>query len=63
MSAHVVIEDRLVSGSRDLLDKIRALLSKKFKILHSTIQLECERCDMSMNAECRIPASAPRKPE
>ena len=56
MSAHVVIDDRLVSGSRDLLDQIRAVLSHKFKILHSTIQLECERCDMSINAECRLPS-------
>lgn len=56
MSAHVIIDDQLVSGSRDLLDEIRAMLSNKFKILHSTIQLECERCDMNLNAECRLPA-------
>jgi Co/Zn/Cd efflux system component len=62
MSAHVIIDDQLVSRSRDLLDEIRTLLSKKFKILHSTIQLECERCDMNVNAECRIPMPAPRKP-
>jgi cobalt-zinc-cadmium efflux system protein len=62
MSAHVIIDDQLVSRSRDLLDEIRALLSKKFKILHSTIQLECQRCDMSINAECRIPPPDPRKP-
>jgi cobalt-zinc-cadmium efflux system protein len=61
MSAHVIIDDQLVSRSRDLLDEIRALLSTKFKILHSTIQLECQRCDMSMNAQCRIPA--PPSPE
>jgi len=61
MSAHVIIDDQLVSRSRDLLDEIRALLSKKFKILHSTIQLECERCDMNMNAECRLPAPDSRE--
>ena len=59
MSAHVVIDDRLVSGSRDLLDQIRAVLADKFKILHSTIQLECERCDISINAECRLPSPDP----
>ena len=56
MSAHVIIDDQLVSRSRSLLDEIRTLLAEKFKILHSTIQLECERCDMNMNSECRIAA-------
>ena len=53
LSAHVLIDDRLVSGSRALLDAIRAMLSGKFKILHSTIQLECEKCDMSPS--CSLP--------
>lgn len=54
LSAHVLIDDQLVSGSRDILDTIRSILSKKFKVLHSTIQLECERCDMSPS--CPLPA-------
>jgi cobalt-zinc-cadmium efflux system protein len=54
LSAHVLIDDQLVSGSRELLDNIRALLADKFKILHSTIQLECERCDMT--AMCSLPS-------
>lgn len=54
LSAHVLIDDQLVSGSRELLDGIRALLAEKFKILHSTIQLECERCDMT--AMCSLPS-------
>ncbi len=45
LSAHVVINDQLVSGSRELLDAIRTMLEERFKILHSTIQLECQRCD------------------
>jgi cobalt-zinc-cadmium efflux system protein len=61
MSAHVIIDDQLVSRSRDLLDEIRALLADKFKILHSTIQLECERCDINLNAECRIPSPDSRE--
>ncbi len=63
MSAHVVIDDQLVSRSRDLLDEIRTMLAEKFKIHHSTIQLECERCDMISNTacrlECRLPAPEP----
>jgi cobalt-zinc-cadmium efflux system protein len=55
MSAHVLIEDQLVSGSKDVLDRIRALLADKFKIEHSTIQLECDKCDLSM--ACSLPIS------
>lgn len=45
LSAHVVIDDQMVSGSRALLDSIRSLLADRFRIAHSTIQLECRRCD------------------
>jgi len=44
LSAHVVVDDMPVSGSRELLDAIRHRLAERFKILHSTIQFECERC-------------------
>jgi cobalt-zinc-cadmium efflux system protein len=54
LSAHVIIDDRLVSGSRELLDAIRQRLTDRFKIMHSTIQLECERCDE--NGSCSLPA-------
>jgi cobalt-zinc-cadmium efflux system protein len=53
MSAHVLIDDQLVSGCRNIVDEIRELLSKKFNILHSTIQLECDRCEMS--PVCSLP--------
>ena len=53
LSAHVLIDDRLVSNSRELSDQIRTLLSEKFKVIHSTIQLECEKCDM--NLSCSLP--------
>jgi cobalt-zinc-cadmium efflux system protein len=59
LSAHILIDDQLVSRSRDLIDDIRALLADKFKILHSTIQLECERCDM--NPICSLPNNAQNK--
>ena len=53
LSAHVLIDDQMVSGSKELINEIRALLSDKFNVLHSTIQLECERCEMG--AVCSIP--------
>jgi len=42
-----------VSTSRQILDAIEDLLAERFKILHSTIQLECERCDIS--GVCSLP--------
>jgi cobalt-zinc-cadmium efflux system protein len=53
LSAHVLIDDQLVSGSRELLENIRGLLADRFKVLHSTIQLECERCDAT--GLCSLP--------
>jgi cobalt-zinc-cadmium efflux system protein len=55
LSAHVLIDDQLVSGSRELLDTIRDLLADRFKVLHSTIQLECERCDVT--GMCSLPGA------
>ena len=54
MSAHVIIDDQLVSLNRDLLDQVRAAVAQKFKVMHSTIQVECERCDL--NAVCSFPS-------
>jgi cobalt-zinc-cadmium efflux system protein len=53
MSAHVIVSDMPVSGSRALLDDIRQRLADRFKILHSTIQFECERCNES--GVCPLP--------
>ena len=53
MSAHVIIDDRTVSSSREILDNIRTMLADRFKIQHSTVQLECERCDL--NGSCSLP--------
>jgi cobalt-zinc-cadmium efflux system protein len=54
MSAHVIIEDRLVSGCRNVIAEIKDLLSKKFHIEHSTIQIECEKCEPG--GVCSLPA-------
>ena len=55
MSGHVLIEDQPVSSSRDVLDRIRAMLADKFEIEHSTIQLECDKCDLSL--ACSLPVN------
>jgi cobalt-zinc-cadmium efflux system protein len=44
MSAHVLIDDRLISSSAHILKEIKSLLRNKYKMEHSTIQFECESC-------------------
>jgi cobalt-zinc-cadmium efflux system protein len=44
MSAHVLIDDRLISSSAHILKEIKILLRNKYKIEHSTIQFESESC-------------------
>ena len=44
MSAHVLIDDLLISSSVYILKKIKSLLRNKYKIEHSTIQFESKAC-------------------
>ena len=53
LSAHVIIDDQLVSSSRAVVDEIRSLLLRKFNVLHCTLQLECDKCDTG--ATCSLP--------
>ncbi|MFC2020608.1 cation diffusion facilitator family transporter [Chloroflexota bacterium] len=45
MSAHLIIEDQNVSGSAEIVDKVNRDMSQQFNITHTTLQLECERCE------------------
>ena len=45
LSAHLLIEDQRVSGSAEIVDKVNHDLSQQFNIAHSTLQLECEKCE------------------
>ena len=45
MSAHLIIEDQSVSGSAEIVDKVNRDLSQQFDIIHTTLQLECEKCE------------------
>lgn len=56
LSAHVVVDDLLVSRSRQLLTAIQDLLIRRFNVRHSTIQFECERCDP--DTVCALPVDA-----
>ena len=56
LSAHVLIDDQPVSGCRNIVDEIKELLSEKFNVLHSTIQLECDKCELGQM--CSLPSRA-----
>ncbi|MBT4510724.1 MAG: cation transporter [Chloroflexi bacterium] len=44
MSAHLLIDDRLVSDCAGIVDKVNGTLEHEFGIGHTTFQLECEEC-------------------
>jgi cobalt-zinc-cadmium efflux system protein len=44
LSAHVVIGDRLTSESARVREEIERLLSRRYGITHSTLQVECRSC-------------------
>lgn len=44
-SAHVEIEDKMLSSCNTLITDISKVLEEKYNIEHSTIQLECETCE------------------
>jgi len=45
LSAHLLIQDRMISHSAEILDEINHKLEHDFHITHTTLQLECEKCD------------------
>jgi len=45
LSAHVLVGDIQVSRTGSILQEMNELLTKKFRISHSTIQFECENCE------------------
>jgi len=47
MSCHLLIEDRMVSSSSHVVEEVNQVLSQKFGIGHSTLQLECQECKES----------------
>jgi len=45
LSAHLIIEDQMVSGSAEIVTTVNEKLAKHFNITHTTLQLECEACE------------------
>lgn len=53
LSAHVDIEDRMVSESAGVLADLNKVLEERFDIGHTTLQLECDSCPSG--AACKLP--------
>ena len=45
LSAHLLIEDQMVRKSADILEMVNQKLAQQFNITHTTLQLECEKCE------------------
>ncbi len=45
LSAHLLIEDQTVARSAEIARAVEQSLSEQFSISHTTLQLECERCE------------------
>jgi len=45
MSAHLLIEDQSVSSSAEIVETVNHDLGRHFSIAHTTLQLECEKCE------------------
>jgi len=44
LSSHIVIEDRLTSEAAQVRTAVEKLLSERYEITHTTLQLECQSC-------------------
>lgn len=56
LSAHVLIQDQMISRSSQIREDINRFLSENFNIDHTTIQFECEACQTEF--VCRLDTSA-----
>lgn len=62
LSAHLVIDDQMVSKSVDIVRSVRRELARRFNISHTTLQLECESCPTGFACEIdRHDSDAERK--
>ncbi len=48
MSSHIMIDDTMISEGALIIQKIEAVMKEKFRISHTTIQLECDNCECGM---------------
>lgn len=48
LSAHILVEDLMVSDCSNIARRVKELLRQEFHIEHATIEFECEKCDGPM---------------
>lgn len=48
MSSHVSIDDKMISEGALIIEEIKHVMKEKFKVEHTTIQLECDNCECEM---------------
>lgn len=58
MSAHIVIDDQMVSKSVEVVKTVKSLLAERFNISHTTLQLECESCPTGVVCELDTPGES-----
>lgn len=51
LSAHLRIEDQIISSSTDIVEMVNHDLRQRFNITHTTLQLECENCPTGLICE------------
>jgi len=51
LSAHLVIDDQMVSKSVEIVSTVKQELAQRFNISHTTLQLECESCPTGIVCE------------
>lgn len=52
LSAHVVVEDQMVSLAEKIINEIKRVLSDKFRIHHSTLEIESENSGREQGCKC-----------
>lgn len=57
LSAHVIVPDQSLSSASTLIEDLRLLLSKRFTIGHSTIEIECRDCTVPVTRPIRMQQS------
>jgi cobalt-zinc-cadmium efflux system protein len=53
LSAHLNIEDQMVSESNNIVTRVNELLAGDYNITHTTLQLECDSCPTGL--VCNLP--------
>jgi cobalt-zinc-cadmium efflux system protein len=55
LSAHITIDDQILSQTADLMSALKKTLNEKFEIQHTTIQFECGNCGQGVVACLETP--------